>query len=107
MPVISKRQVFAITKGFLAKSLGGTATQTFTPISPGTLLATSGIDITNSRLPGLGDPASGVFTVAVNNETVAGNVIARLGGDITGDSTLSNVERDYHLTGQYLIRKLK
>lgn len=107
MPVISKRQVFAITKGFLAKSLGGTATQKFTPISPGALLAAGGINITNNQLPGLGDPPNGTYTVAVNNETVAGNVIARFGGDITGDSALSNVERDYHLTGQYLIRKLK
>lgn len=66
-----------------------------------------GIDFPNNAIYGLGDLNPAVYTLATGSSTIGGEVVARFGGDINGNGGLANIERDYHFTGQCLIRKLK
>lgn len=72
-----------------------------------TSFCAGGIDFTNDQIKGLGDPTPQVVSLANSSSTVGTNVVAITGGDISNNNSLSNEEKDYHLTGQGLRKKLK
>lgn len=81
---------------------------------PGTItIAVGGINLTSNQIPGTGDPARQALPLATSTSTITtdpnvGTVfVARNGGDLDKDGNLEALERDYHLTGQGLRKKLK
>lgn len=62
-----------------------------------TKFTVGGIDLTNNQIPGLGDPSREVFTIGVGNP----------GGDMDANGSVSNLEKDFHLTGIGIRKKVK
>lgn len=63
MPVITRAQATAISRGVYVDRQNSLNNQRFTPIPLGTLLSPSGINFTNNQIPYVGDPGNQVFTL--------------------------------------------
>jgi len=62
-----------------------------------TAFVVGGIDYTNNQVPGLGNPTRLVYTLTNGRDA----------GDMNNNGSVTAVERDYHLTGIGLRKKLK
>ena len=63
MPVITRAQAIAISRGVYVDRQNSLNNQRFTPIPLNTLLSPSGINFTNNQIPYVGDPGNQVFTL--------------------------------------------
>lgn len=77
-------------------------------LTAGTLtFVVGGIDLTNNQVPGLGDPTREVFTLANGFSKIGTLFVVLSGGDMNAGGSLSNLEKDYHLTGIGIRKKVK
>jgi hypothetical protein len=122
MPIISKQQSLAVQKGMrLISNFLPTSTR-WPGIPYKDFFDSAGIDLTNPTLavypyiPGIADQAKQEYTVTLKStDTIIDSsdgttvrIISKYGGNLNSINTqLTQVELDYHLTGQKLIKKLK
>jgi len=126
MGVITKQQATAILKGVrMFSTSAGVTVQTsvkWNGVFYKDLFNPAGINLTNAAaatpvypyVPGSGDPASQVFTLntsttdTIIDATTSNNVLIMYnGGNINTTANLQAFERDYHLTGLRIQKKLK
>jgi hypothetical protein len=70
-------------------------------------LVFGGYDVANNTIPGMGNPVQTAYKLANTTDLVGSDLVHKTGGDIDNGATLGNEEKDYHYTGQLLLRKLK
>jgi hypothetical protein len=81
-------------------NLGGTFPNTIT-------IAVGGINLSNGAVPGLGDPDRAAYRIATSSDVISSVSVIANGGDLNKNGSLSDLEKDYHTTGQALFKLLK
>lgn len=93
------------TAGEVLFYVGGTPLNHAT--SGGIDLVFGGYDVGNNAIPGMGNPVQTAYKLANSTDLIGADLVHKTGGDINNGATLGNEEKDYHYTGQLLLRKLK
>jgi hypothetical protein len=122
MPIISKQQSLAVQRGVRLISTFLPTNTKWSGITYKDFFNPSGCNLTDPTtltypyIPGIADQVNQVYTVTLTSsdtivdagDGVTVRIISRYGGNLnTTNNRLQQVELDYHLTGQKLIKKLK